>query len=127
MADIKQILKELKVPESEISKSFDNSYVVDIADMDEFGKYYSALDNNRDVAEMTENSLLTLHGISLNYLYKNYQVSLISDNDQDTYKMVITSLSKKDIEKIERGNEYAQEVEEEEEKEVEEEEKWERL
>lgn len=123
MADIKQILKELKVPESEISKSFDNSYVVDIADMDEFGKYYSALDNNRDVAEMTENSLLTLHGISLNYLYKNYQVSLISDNDQDTYKMVITSLSKKDIEKIERGNEYAQEVEEEEEKEVEEEEK----
>lgn len=123
MADIKQILKELKVPESEISKSFDNSYVVDIADMDEFGKYYSALDNNRDVAEMTENSLLTLHGISLNYLYKNYQVSLISDNDQDTYKMVITSLSRQDIEKIERGNEYAQEVEEEEEKEVEEEEK----
>ena len=48
---------------------------------------------------------------------------MISDNDQDTYKMVITSLNKKDIERIERDNEYAQDAEEEEEKKVKKEEK----
>ena len=100
MDDIKTILSELGI-NHEATKSKDGTYVIDVEDMDEFGKYYSLLDRNDEVEELDETSLMTIHNISLNYLYKNYQFSLISDNDQDSYKLVITLLSKEQIAKIE--------------------------
>ena len=100
MNDIKTILSELGI-NHEVTKSKDGTYILDIEDMDEFGKYYSLLDRNDNVEELDETSLMTIHNISLNYLYKNYQFSLISDNDQDSYKLVITLLSKEQIAEIE--------------------------
>lgn len=122
MEDVKSILRKFNLVGEPVKSG--NSYVVDIPNMEEFGKFYSALDNSRDVEELTENSLLTLHDISLNYLYKNYQISLLADNDQDTYRMVITELSRSDLEKIEAEDDVEIEVEETEEDSESEENKW---
>ncbi len=108
MADIKCILKELGI-NHDITESKNGTYVMDIEDMDEFGKYYSLLDRNDDVEELSDNSLMTIHNISLNYLYKTYQISLISDNDQDSYKLVVVPLSEKELKAIEDESDDASE------------------
>ena len=109
MADVKQVLRDLNI-ESEGSKSPDGSYVIDIPDVDTFSKYYSILDKNKEVEELVDTSLLTLHDIRLSYLYKEFMITLISDNDQDSYKIVIKPLSQKQI--AELGDEEDEEEEE---------------
>lgn len=98
---IEQLLRNLGITQT-ATKSKNGTYVIDIADMDEFGRYYSLLDRNKEVEEISDTSLLTIHNISLDYLYKKYQLSLISDNDQDSYRLVIIPLSDKDLERIEK-------------------------
>ena len=91
---VEQALKEIGINlGSKPSKSTDGSYVVDIPNIDVFAKYYSLLDRNADVQEEVETSLLTLHDIRLSYLYKEMLITLMSDNDQDLYKMVIKPLT----------------------------------
>ena len=106
MKDIKPLLRELNIYDEAIETN-NNAYVIDISNSDEFGKYYSLLDKNSKVKELTETSVVTLHNIIINYLYKNYQISLISDDDQNSYRLVITQLSKRDLEEIDDEEELA--------------------
>ena len=70
--------------------SKDGSYVIDIYDSDEFGRVYSNLENNKDVEELYDNSLLNVHNANVSYLSGDYQLTLIADFDNDQYKLVIT-------------------------------------
>lgn len=70
--------------------SQDGSYVVDIDDYDEYGKFYSILDKSDLVDEVVESSQLTIHTTSLLYMSDEYQISLLADLDNDQYKLVVT-------------------------------------
>lgn len=70
--------------------SQDGSYVVDIDDYDEYGKFYSILDKSDLVDEIVESSQLTIHTTSLLYMSDEYQISLLADLDNDQYKLVVT-------------------------------------
>lgn len=101
---MEEILKELGITQKgEISK--DGQYVVDVTDGDEFGKYYSILDRNDKVEELELNSLLTIHNASLSYKYKEYQISLVADYDQDVYKLIVTKFNKNKYEDDEEESE----------------------
>ena len=69
--------------------SKNNSYVIDIDDSNEFGKIYSMLDKSELVDEVEDSSVLTLQSTSINYESDDYMLSLISDFDADTYKLII--------------------------------------
>lgn len=70
----------------------DGSYVIDIDDSDEFGKMYSILDNSSELDDMTENSLLSVFTVSIQYISDDYQVSLLQDFEEDSYKIVVTKI-----------------------------------
>ncbi len=65
------------------------SYVVDIKDYDEYGKYYSLLDKS-DLEEVQDTAQITLHTTNLTYANDQYQVVLQADLDEDLYKIVVT-------------------------------------
>ena len=89
--EVKDVLDDLGIKAS-IQKSTGNAYVIDLSDSDDFGRYYSLLEKADGVEELSESSLLTLHNASLAYVYNDYQLTLIADYDQDTYKLVITKI-----------------------------------
>ena len=68
MTDIKPILRELNIYD-EATKASNNAYVIDIPNADEFGKYYSLLDKNKKVRELSDTSVMTIHNIIINYIY----------------------------------------------------------
>lgn len=65
-----------------------NTYIIDIEDSDEYGKIYSLLDKNEEVEEDEDSSTITVHTSNLVFESDNYQLTLIADFDQDTYKLV---------------------------------------
>lgn len=68
----------------------DGTYVIDIRNSDEFGRYYSRLDNNEELECVEESTLLTTHNGSLLYRYGDeFQITLIADFDNDEYRAVI--------------------------------------
>lgn len=69
--------------------SKDNSYVVDLEDSDEYGKIYTILDNSTKVEEIESESQVTLHSSNIVYSDSMYQLTLLSDFDADTYKLVV--------------------------------------
>ena len=87
---IEDIIKDLNIKDGEYSK--DGSYVVNLEDSDEFGRVFSRLDRNEDYEELTENSLISLFDTSLIWLKDNFQINLIADLTQDSYKLVITEI-----------------------------------
>lgn len=86
---MESVLRKLNIY-LEGSYSKDGSYVVDIYDSDDFGRIYSLLDNNKNVEELNDNSLLNQHSANISYLYDDYQLTLIADFDEDLYKLVVT-------------------------------------
>ncbi len=86
------------------SYSKDGSYIADIYDSNEFGRVYSALDSNRDVEELYDNSLLNTHSANISYLYGDYQLTLVADFDEDLYKLVITEYEYVEDEEEDYGN-----------------------
>lgn len=87
---IEDIIQDLNIKDGEYSK--DGSYVVNLEDSDEFGRVFSRLDRNEDYEELTENSLISLFDTSLIWLKDNFQINLIADLTQDSYKLVITEI-----------------------------------
>ena len=65
------------------------SYVVDIRDYDEYGKYYSLLEKS-DLEEVQDTSQITLHTTNVTYTNDQYQIVLQADLDEDLYKIVVT-------------------------------------
>lgn len=69
-----------------------NAYVIDIADSQEFGKFYSLLEKSNGVDEVTESSLLTEHNASIRYASDECQIDLLADFDNDEYRLVVTNI-----------------------------------
>ena len=65
------------------------SYIVDIKDYDEYGKYYSLLEKS-DLEEVQDTAQITLHTTNITYANDDYQVVLQADLDEDLYKIVVT-------------------------------------
>jgi hypothetical protein len=85
---MKELLSKLGLSETgDYGK--DNVYTVDLKDSDEYGKVYSKLDKSEEFYEIEDSSLLTIHNSSIVYENDKYEVILISDFDQDTYKLTI--------------------------------------
>ena len=75
------------------SYSRNHSYVIDLDNSEEFGKIYSILDGNEDLEYMDDNNLLTVTNASMTYRYNNeYQLQLLADFNNDTYKLVVSEL-----------------------------------
>lgn len=65
------------------------SYVVDIKDYNEYGKYFSLLDKS-ELEEVQDTSQLTIHTTNITFANDEYQVVLQADLDEDLYKIVVT-------------------------------------
>lgn len=90
--DIKELLRELGI---NLLGTYDNqgNYVIDIDDTESFGRIYSKIDSSDLLDELESSSLLTTHNSSLQYQYEDlYILNLISDFDNDTYKLVISEV-----------------------------------
>ncbi len=71
------------------STTEDGSYVIDIPDSNTYGKYLSKLDRSTEVEEDTESSQVTEDVGSIQYVNDDFTITLLSDFDQDTYKLTI--------------------------------------
>lgn len=85
---MEELLKSIGITaKGEYTKN--GSYVVDIKDYDEYGKYYSLLDKS-NLEEVQDTAQITLHTTNLTYANDQYQVVLQADLDEDLYKIVVT-------------------------------------
>lgn len=105
---MKDVLKEIGIMrEGTMTKN--GSYLIDIEDSDDFGRFYSILDKNSKVEEMEDNTINNIHTISLMYVYKDVLINLTADFDGDKYTLIA-----KDIENTNFKNETDEDEEEEE-------------
>ena len=65
-----------------------NSYIIDIEDSGEYGKIYSLLDKSDEVEEDEDSSTINVHTSTIVYESDDFQLTLMADFDQDTYKLV---------------------------------------
>lgn len=85
---MEELLKSIGITaKGEYTKN--GSYVVDIKDYDEYGKYYSLLDKS-DIEEVQDTAQITLHTTNITYANDDYQIVLQADLDEDLYKIVVT-------------------------------------
>ena len=85
---MEELLKDIGITEKgEYTKN--GSYIVDIKDYDEYGKYYSLLDKS-DLEEVQDTAQITLHTTNLTYTNDKYQVVLQADLDEDLYKIIVS-------------------------------------
>ena len=85
---MEELLKSIGIlAKGEYSKN--GSYVVDIKDYDEYGKYYSLLEKS-PLEEVQDTSQITLHTTNVTYTNDEFQVILQADLDEDLYKIIVT-------------------------------------
>ena len=85
---MEEFLKSIGINEKGVTAK-DGSYVIDIPDSNTYGKYLSKLDRSTEVEEDTESSQVTEDVGSIQYVNDNFTITLLSDFDQDTYKLTI--------------------------------------
>jgi hypothetical protein len=66
----------------------DKSYIIDIDDSDEFGKYYSRLGKSDLLDEDENSSLIAEENASIVFEGDDYIITLLADFDKDLYKLV---------------------------------------
>lgn len=88
---IKDVLREIGIMR-EGTQSPKGSYVIDIEDSDDFGRFYSMLDKNDAVDELEDSNINNNHAINLVYEYKNILINLTADFDADVYKLIATEV-----------------------------------
>jgi hypothetical protein len=85
---MEELLKSVGIEKSgEYTKR--GSYVVDIADYDEYGKYFSLLEKS-DLEEVQDTSQITIHTTNVTFATDKYQIVLQADLDEDIYKLIVT-------------------------------------
>lgn len=67
----------------------DGSYIVDIKDYNEYGKYFSLLEKS-ELEEVQDTCQMTIHSTNVTYASEKYQIVLQADLDEDLYKLVVT-------------------------------------
>lgn len=85
---MEELLKSIGI-EAKGEYTKNGSYIVDIKDYDEYGKYYSLLEKS-ELEEVQDTSQITLHTTNITYANDDYQVVLQADLDEDLYKIVVT-------------------------------------
>lgn len=90
---IYDVLKKLNIPNQ--GNLTGKTYVMNLDDSDDYGKYYSLIDKNSAVEYQEENSSLNLMGATLIYTLDNFLITLYADYDEDEYKLVIKDLGDK--------------------------------
>lgn len=68
----------------------DGEYIVDIESANAWGTIYSKLDNSDLLEPQEDSSLLTDSNASLIYFSDDYQLTLIADFNNDSYKLVVS-------------------------------------
>ena len=90
---IYDVLEKLNIPNQ--GNLTGKTYVMNLDDSDDYGKYYSLIDKNSAVEYQEENSSLNLMGATLIYILDNFLITLYADYDEDEYKLVIKDLGDK--------------------------------
>ena len=90
---IKDTLKKRGIMR-EGNKTSNGSYVIDLEDSNDFGRFYSLLDKNDDVEELGDNTINNTHTISLIYMYEGLHINLTADFDSDEYRVVVKDIGK---------------------------------
>lgn len=90
---IYDVLEKLSIPNQ--GNLTGKTYVMNLDDSDDYGKYYSLIDKNSAVEYQEENSSLNLMGATLIYTLDNFLITLYADYDEDEYKLVIKDLGDK--------------------------------
>ena len=85
---MEELLKNIGITEKGVYTK-DGSYVVDIKDYNEYGKYFSLLEKS-ELEEVQDTSQITLHTTNVTYASEDYQLCLQADLDEDLYKLVVT-------------------------------------
>ena len=85
---MEEFLKELGI-DKEPTKAEDGTLVIEIANSNEYAKYYSLLENSDLVDEDESSSQLTLEASSIQYVGDNYVITLMSNLEADTYQLTI--------------------------------------
>lgn len=88
---VEDFLDELKIS-LRGSRSSSGSYVIDIADSEEFAKIFSLLDKSDLVEEDGDQNIVTFHNTSQLFRGDDYDIVLLGDLDNDQYKMVISEV-----------------------------------
>lgn len=102
--EMEALLKELGITKKG-EKSKNGAYIIDFDNSDEWGKYFSKLDRNKDVEELEENSMLVIHGANIMFVYKDMQINLKADYDSDSYKLVANKFDLDNYEELVNGDE----------------------
>lgn len=86
---MEELLKQIGITEEGVYTP-DGSYVVDIPDFDDYGKYFSLLEKSEIVQEAQDTAQITIHTTNVTYVSDEYQIVLQADLDEDIYKLVVT-------------------------------------
>lgn len=88
-----ELLKTLGLSTYVGTRSKNDSYIIDLDSDLDFGKIYSILEENDDVYQLEDNTLLTVHNASMFYEYdEKYQLNLKGNFDTEEYSLVITEI-----------------------------------
>lgn len=85
---MEDFLKDLGINEIP-NRSTNGDFVIDIKDSDDYGKFYSKLDKSNLVEENNESSQITSTVSSIQFDSDFYTLTLMSDFDNDIYKLTI--------------------------------------
>lgn len=87
-----QLLKEIGI--NKIGTYSDNStYIIDLADSNDYGRINSILDRSNILDFIDESSYVTAENANLDYKYQDqYLLSLIADFENDYYQLVIVEM-----------------------------------
>ena len=94
---MEEILKSIGITKPGTT-SESGSYVVDLDDYDEYGKFYAILEkaqSENKIEELEDSSMINIHNTDVSYVLwtddeVEYEISLLGDLDQNIYKLVIT-------------------------------------
>lgn len=84
---MEEFLKDLGITQEPIE--VEGVLVIDIESSEDYGRIYSKLDRSDLVDEDEESSYLTANESSIQFVSDDYIITLISDFENDTYKLTI--------------------------------------
>lgn len=85
---MEDFLKSIGIVETG-TMSDDGCYVIDIDDSNEYGKIYSTLDQCDEIDEDEDSSFVTGEQCSVQYINDDFTITLISDFDEDIYRLTV--------------------------------------
>lgn len=91
---MKELLRKIGITEAGYF-SYNNNYVIDFENSDEYNKAFSKLDRTDLVEENDDTSVINMSVSNIMYSNDDFSLNLIADFDNDTYKLVITDLKEK--------------------------------